>query len=180
MAIRDPEIESQARQEWLRGFVENGIASDIQINHGLAKCRAHDSPFLPSIGQFIAWCNESSGPMAKFPGECEAKLSLTKILSRHSDFRDWENCHPVVYWIYGQKSSYDWAQMTTKEFNMFFPELWATAIKMAKTGYQFQPYTPPARQVEFTEESKLATPEQGADSMNRIMSLFASAPEGEV
>ncbi|HHL0960375.1 TPA: replication protein P [Serratia marcescens] len=44
------------REQWVRAFAENGIRSMDQINAGLAEARRLASPFLPSPGQFIEWC----------------------------------------------------------------------------------------------------------------------------
>lgn len=54
-------IKSQAeldnmKKEWLIGFMENRIRTDIQIERGLKAARKDPNPFLPSIGQFITWC----------------------------------------------------------------------------------------------------------------------------
>lgn len=176
-AIRDPEIESQARQEWLRGFIENGITSDTQINFGLAKCRAHNSPFLPSVGQFIAWCDESCGPLENFPSEGEVKLAIKNMLRINAAFRRWETCSPVVYWIYGQIGSYQLSQMTVKETDFAVSDIYSVALKMAKGGHVFQPYIPPERQVESLPEEldELAMAKakaEGEAAMSRIMDFF--------
>lgn len=146
-ALRDPEIESQARQEWLRGLIENGINSDIQINAGLSKCRAHDSPFLPSIGQFVAWCRISAPTMQGVPTESKARLALTREIGKRSDIRKWNAYHPIVYWVYGQRESFDWKRMSTKELDTNFHELWIIGLSMAKQGHVFLSYTPPSGQI---------------------------------
>ena len=44
------------KREWVAGFVENGVNTTEQIKLGLSVARQHNSPFMPSCGQFISWC----------------------------------------------------------------------------------------------------------------------------
>lgn len=48
--------EAEARKVWMRALVENNVTHPEQIRRGLAKARQYDRPFMPSVGQFIAWC----------------------------------------------------------------------------------------------------------------------------
>lgn len=65
---------NQAKAEWFKGLIENNITSDLQIEAGLSKARTHDSPFLPSIGQFIGWCKEATEPQWPPLEACYAEL----------------------------------------------------------------------------------------------------------
>lgn len=172
-AIRDPEVEAQARTEWLKGFIENGIATDTQINAGLSKCRTHDSPFLPSIGQFIAWCAEAAVEASGFPSESEARLAMIRELGKSADIREWHSLHPVIYWVYTQRSGYDWKQMSTKDLNDAFSENWDVAVRMAKKGHQFESPIPPSRQIEQKEKYNpdLAV-KAGKCELDRLMEMF--------
>ena len=174
MAIRDPEIEAQTRTEWLKGFIENGIATDTQINAGLSKCRTHDSPFMPSIGQFIAWCGQAAAEASGFPSETEAKLAMIRELGKSADIREWHNLHPVIYWIYTQRSGYDWKQMSNKDLSDEFAQHFDIAVRMAKKGHQFESPAPPSRQIQKQEKynPELAV-KAGACELDRLMNLFA-------
>lgn len=171
MAIKDPEIESQARQEWLKGLVENGINSDQQINGGLAKCRAHNSPFLPSIGQFVTWCKESSGSMADMPNESEARLAMIRELSRSPDIRTWDKYHPAVRWAYSQKQSSDWKMMSTKDLNSAFHDIWIVALKMARDNSDFEVPLPRSHQIAPIDLPP-APKEVALAEVSRLMSMF--------
>jgi len=175
-AIKDPEIEQQARQEWLRGLVENGIDSDLQINGGLAKCRAHNSPFLPSIGQFVAWCKESSSAMSGIPSESEARMALTREIGKSSDIRQWHGYHPIVYWVYGQRESFDWKRMTVKELDEQFHELWMVALSMAKHGHQFVSPLPKSHQIDEVDLPP-APKELAMEVCASVLSMFDEPPK---
>lgn len=176
VAIKDPEIESQARQEWLKGLVENGINSDTQINSGLAKCRAHNSPFLPSIGQFVTWCKESTGLMSGIPSETEARLAMIRELGKSPDIRSWNQCHPAVYWVYCQRTSFDWKQMSNKDLNDLFHDFWQIALKMAKDNVGFDAPIPRSHRIESSIESP-APKEVAIAEVSKLMSMFEDEPQ---
>ncbi|WP_368075529.1 replication protein P [Marinobacter lutaoensis] len=68
-----------AKRVWARGLVEAKVTSDRQLQWGLAKARRSESPFWPSVGQFIKWCQ---------PDPADKLLSgvplLAKILMQRS------------------------------------------------------------------------------------------------
>lgn len=44
------------RRQWLLAFSENGITTLAQVAAGMRVARQQERPFLPSPGQFVAWC----------------------------------------------------------------------------------------------------------------------------
>jgi hypothetical protein len=47
------------KREWMLAFMESKINSLGMLDQGLKKCRESESKFIPAIGKFIAWCEES-------------------------------------------------------------------------------------------------------------------------
>ena len=45
----------QTKAMWLKVLIDEKITSPDEIARGLKCARLHDSPFFPSIGQFIKW-----------------------------------------------------------------------------------------------------------------------------
>jgi len=173
VAGKDQDSQDQIKAEWLKGFIENGITTDIQINAGLSKCRTHDSPFMPSIGQFIAWCGQAAAEASGFPSETEAKLAMIREIGKSADIREWHNMHPAIYWIYCNRSSYDWKQMSNSDLADEFGKHFDIAIRMAKKGHRFESPAPPSRQIENKEKynPELAV-KAGACELDRLMSMF--------
>ncbi|PJZ07336.1 DNA replication protein [Pantoea rodasii] len=68
-AWRTPNDEAAAKRQWIAAFAENGITSKTQLAAGMRQARASGSPFLPSPGQFITWCKQSSFSAAGLPDE---------------------------------------------------------------------------------------------------------------
>ncbi len=55
--IRSEEEESGIKKEWIKAFQQHGINTQEQIANGFKYARLHDSPYFPSVGMFIKWCN---------------------------------------------------------------------------------------------------------------------------
>ncbi len=68
-AWKRPEDEAAAKRQWIAAFAENGIHNRQQLSAGMREARASGSPFLPSPGEFIAWCKKGSFFAAGLPDE---------------------------------------------------------------------------------------------------------------
>lgn len=55
---------NELRRQWVMAFAENGITTIDQVNAGMKIARQQETPFLPSPGQFVAWCRQ--GEIVKF------------------------------------------------------------------------------------------------------------------
>ncbi|WP_072006622.1 replication protein P [Escherichia coli] len=53
------------------GFPENGITTMEQVSAGMRVARRQNRPFLPSPGQFVAWCREEASVNAGLPNVSE-------------------------------------------------------------------------------------------------------------
>lgn len=73
--------------------MENGISTDVEINAGLAMARRHNSPFFPSIGQFVEWCKVSTG--IKHPPLEACFAELTQFMADNR--KDKHNLSPILY-----------------------------------------------------------------------------------
>jgi len=175
VAIKDPDIEAETRRQWLKGFIENGIDSDTKINIGLSVCRKHDSPFLPSVGQFIFWCNDAINANNGIPTESEARLAMLRELSKSPDIRAWEQYHPAVRWAYSQRQSSDWKILSAKDLTSAFHEIWLIALKMAKDNCEFSVQIPKSRQIAPIDLPP-APKEVAVAEAARLLSMF-SEPE---
>ena len=55
---RSQEEVNEIRRQWVLAFRENGITTMEQVAAGMRAARRQEKPFLPSPGQFVAWCKE--------------------------------------------------------------------------------------------------------------------------
>jgi len=82
----DQESYTQAKKTWLKAFVLSGINRIEQLQHGLNKCYLMEKPFVPTPGEFIAWCKPSPQDLG-FPSPEEAYVISIKMNIQFSDYR---------------------------------------------------------------------------------------------
>ena len=47
------------KAEWFKGLTAENCLTPDMIKKGLEQARKHNSPFFPSIGQFVGWCKNN-------------------------------------------------------------------------------------------------------------------------
>ena len=68
-AFTTADAAKDARREWLIGFSDaENITSDA-IEGALKRLREKGSPFMPTIGEFLVWCEESNLPVGTLNGK---------------------------------------------------------------------------------------------------------------
>lgn len=171
-AIRTQEEDAEARRQWMRGMVESRITTWDQVNAGLAKCRAHNSPFLPSIGQFMEWCRVAVEDKAGLPSEGEAMSAVIQELAKSPDIRDWSQFHPAVYMAYSMRQSFEWKNYSYKDFKTAFSDSWSEVKKLAKTGYNFSAVLPKPKDGVKSDNSRLLTQAEKINLTSGLLALF--------
>lgn len=76
---------NRAKLSWVKAFLDAGIINLEQLRYGIKKCRLSDSPFLPSVGQFMEWCVPTPEE-AGFPPVHEAFGLADKINRLHENY----------------------------------------------------------------------------------------------
>lgn len=74
LANRDQNELNEIRRQWVMAFRENGITTMEQVNAGMRVARRQERPFLPSPGQFVAWCKQSGGALG---------ITVDQVISGH-------------------------------------------------------------------------------------------------
>lgn len=70
---------NEFRRQWLLAFQENGIHSMAQVDAGMRIARRQERPFLPSPGQFVAWCKQSGGALG---------INVDQVIAEYWDWRN--------------------------------------------------------------------------------------------
>lgn len=65
--IKTQDELNELRRQWVLAFAENGITTIAQVNAGMRIARQQETPFLPSPGQFVAWCREGEASKHGLP-----------------------------------------------------------------------------------------------------------------
>ena len=65
---RDPRLHTEAKKQWMLGFMEQGINSLEMIEAGLRRARASESDFLPSVGKIRVMVQGGDGGVMRTAG----------------------------------------------------------------------------------------------------------------
>lgn len=90
------------RRQWLMAFRENGITTMAQVAAGMRIARQQAKPFLPSPGQFIAWCHAEESAAIGLPDAAELvdlvyQYSRTRGQYPDAESYPWPN--HATYWM---------------------------------------------------------------------------------
>ncbi len=102
LANRDQNELNEIRRQWVLAFWENGITTMEQVNAGMRVARRQNRPFLPSPGQFVAWCREEASVTAGLPNASELVDMVYEYCRKRGLYPDAEsypwksNAH---YWL---------------------------------------------------------------------------------
>lgn len=168
-AIRDQNYLNQAKTEWLKGLIENKITADYQIEAGFKKARAHNSPFLPSIGQFIEWCKSSQ--IQKYPSFETAYAEIIQYIARSKHERSQFDLSDFVHHtIIHNMDFYNFQNLPVEKLSQEFRIAYrATEIEI-QNG---KPLRIPVMPSMIEEEKKQpATKERADESLKKLNSLF--------
>ncbi|ABP59698.1 replication protein P [Enterobacter sp. 638] len=78
-ANREQSEVDEIRRQWVLAFMENGITSMAQVDAGMRVARKQVRPFLPSPGQFVAWCKQSGGALG---------ITVDQVIAEYWDWRN--------------------------------------------------------------------------------------------
>ncbi|EAB7524604.1 MAG: phage replication protein [Escherichia coli] len=79
LANRNQNELNEIRRQWVMAFRENGITTMEQVNAGMRVARRQERPFLPSPGQFVAWCKQSGGALG---------ITVDQVITEYWDWRN--------------------------------------------------------------------------------------------
>lgn len=102
--LRSEADESAAKKQWIAAFAENGIHRREQLSAGMQHARACESPFWPSPGQFIAWCQQGASRLFGLPDEHE----LYDMVMKYSAERGYYQSAEHYPWQSYPWQSYSW------------------------------------------------------------------------
>lgn len=90
------------RGQWTLAFAENGITTMEQVKAGMRVARRQEKPFLPSPGQFIAWCRESGDALGVTVDDIMGEYwRWRKLVFRYptSEQFPWRDKNPLYYHV---------------------------------------------------------------------------------
>ncbi|WP_312272256.1 replication protein P [Pseudomonas sp.] len=119
-----------AKKSWIKGFMAAGITSIEQIRFGVQQCRASGTPFAPSIGQFIKWC-EPTAEMLGLPSADKAYAEACRNAHPSAD-RHWT--HAAVMHAANETGFYNLNTLKEDESKKLFNRNYDIACRMVAKG----------------------------------------------
>lgn len=149
-AFKSDEDVQGTKVQWIRGLIENGITSDEKINAGLRMARQSESPFIPSVGTFIAWCNKAQAERLNLP---TIDQTITQVLdySRTKGALDQVDIHPFSYYVYQRVSIFNLQRANAKEALALISPAYQEAHAQALKGFYFPPAPILLQQAQITQ-----------------------------
>ena len=181
-AFDSDEAVAEAKRQWTIGLIEAGLTSADAIKAGLSRARRSKNPFIPSVGQFIGWCQEARKEVLGLPNEdsAYAQVKLYAIRSRGNLMpgEDPPVIHPAVYWAYQNIDDLHHWKTAAKvdEHREMFISKYRIAQEKALQGFEFP--APPVLLRDYSDVMRPVTPEDRERSkqiLAEMKSLFGGA-----
>ncbi|ENJ1614216.1 replication protein P [Vibrio parahaemolyticus] len=132
-----------AKRSWARGLFEAKITTQKQLDWGLAKARRSESPFWPSLGQFIKWCQLEPSDYG-LPDTRQAYLEACRNAHCISDMTNEEWSHPAVYVALKNTGVFDIRNRPEVETWPIFERNYEVAVRRALAGEDLNSEIPKA------------------------------------
>lgn len=148
-AIRTQDEYDEIRRQWVLALGEAGITLMEQVDAGMRVARRQEKPFLPSPGQFVAWCRAEESAAVGLPDQNELVALVYQYCRTRGNYPDAES-YPwpgktadkqhttkskACYWMVTTLSQQMRAQgLTDGELNRKAGEELAKMVKRVRSG----------------------------------------------
>ncbi|MDC8854958.1 replication protein P [Shewanella algae] len=158
-----------AKRVWARGLVEAGIHSEQQLQWGLRKARRSESPFWPSVGQFIKWCQPDPASYG-LPNSRQAYLEACRNAHRLSEMPNEEWSHAAVYVALKNTGTFDIRNRKEAETWPIFERNYEIAVRRALAGEDLNVEIPKA--LPPRPAPRPVDPEVAKQHLERLKKMF--------
>lgn len=131
-----PEQLKILKQQWILGFAENGVKTFEQVKRGMAAARAKTNGYLPSVGEFISWCNNYNNHELGLPTQEELESRLQKYFGYAKEPYNFPFRSRAEYYLL--KTIYDgYGKKKWEDCQKAMPKILAEVAEKVKTGFEF-------------------------------------------
>ena len=154
------------KQQWILGFAENGVKTFEQVKRGMAAARAKANGYLPSVGEFISWCNNYDNHELGLPTLEELSSRLQKYFGYAKEPRNFKFRSKAEYYLL--KTIYDgYGKKKWEDCQKAMPKILAEVAEKVKTGFEF-PEIPEL----IEQKPKVISPEVAKNGVERIKKIM--------
>lgn len=164
-----PEQLKILKQQWILGFAENGIKTFEQVKRGMAAARAKTNGYLPSVGEFIFWCNSYNNHELGLPTQDELEARLQKYFGYAKEPHNFKFRSKAEYYLL--KTIYDgYSKKKWEDCQKAMPKILAEVVEKARTGFEF-PQIPEL----LEQKPKIIPPEVSKNGLAKIKEIMGIA-----
>lgn len=164
-----PEQLKILKQQWILGFAENGIKTFEQVKRGMAAARAKANGYLPSVGEFISWCNSYDNHELGLPTQDELEARLQKYFGYAKEPHNFKFRSRAEYYLL--KTIYDgYGKKKWEDCQKAMPKILVEVVEKARTGFEF-PQIPEL----LEQKQKVIPPEVSKNGVAKIKEIMGIA-----
>lgn len=164
-----PEQLKILKQQWILGFAENGVKTFEQVKRGMAAARAKTNGYLPSVGEFISWCNNYDNHELGLPTLEELEARLQKYFGYAKEPHNFKFRSRAEYYLL--KTIYDgYGKKKWEDCQRAMPKILAEVVEKARTGFEF-PQIPKL----LEQKQKVISPEVSRNGVAKIKEIMGIA-----
>lgn len=154
------------KQQWILGFAENRVKTFDQVKRGMAAARAKTNGYLPSVGEFISWCNNYDNHELGLPTLDELESRLQKYFGYAKEPHNFKFRSRAEYYLL--KTIYDgYGKKKWEDCQKAMPKILAEVAEKVKTGFEF-PEIPEL----LEQKPKVIGPEVARSGVERIKKIM--------
>ena len=125
------------KQQWILSFAENGVKTFDQVKRGMAAARAKTNGYLPSVGEFVAWCNDIDYHALGLPNAEELEQRFKKFMG-YAKFDKHQFNYKSNAEYYLLKKLYDnYGKAKWEDCQRAMPKVLTDVAEKVKAGYEF-------------------------------------------
>jgi hypothetical protein len=156
-----------AKRGWTRALVEAGVTTEEQLQWGLRRARLSSSPFWPSVGQFIQWCQPDPISLG-LPSPEQAYREACAMAHPAADHSRWS--HPAVRVAAREISSHSLRTLPESETKEIFIRAYEIAVRRVADGEDLSAEIP--RGLPERPAPRPADPETARRHLRRMRQLL--------
>lgn len=163
------ETYNETKQVWLEELIKADVMTPLALKRGLDRAAGSESPFFPSVGQFIAWCEFENYHELGLPTQDELEARLQKYFGYAKEPHNFKFRSRAEYYLL--KTIYDgYGKKKWEDCQRAMPKILADVVEKARTGFEF-PQIPEL----LEQKPKIIPPEVSKNGLAKIKEIMGIA-----
>jgi len=160
---------NETKQVWFEELFKAGVVNPQSLKRGLDLAAKSESPFFPSVGQFIAWCEFENYHELGLPTPEELSSRIQKYFGYAKEPHNFKFRSKAEYYLL--KTIYDgYSKKKWEDCQKAMPKILVEVAEKVKTGFEF-PEIPEL----LEQKPKVIPPEVSKNGVAKIKEIMGIA-----